>query len=444
MHLRHGKPSIESNLVVEVDSISKTYNLADSKIGWRKLVDSIFQFRSSHSLLASEVLKGVSFNVKKGESLGIIGLNGSGKSTLLQIITQTVQPDEGSLKTVGRIAALLELGSGFNSEFTGRENVYLNASLFGLSEKETSRRFGKIEAFADIGTFIDQPVKTYSTGMALRLAFSIIVNIDPEILIIDEALAVGDAIFIQKCMRFLREFKKKGTLILVSHDLTAVKSLCDQCLWLHQGAVKMNASVKNVTEKYLAYILEEQKQEFSSKNYEEEKKVKVNLKSTCFSPYQVFNFHKNIDNFGSKKAIIEKYQLFHAKSKDPIKFLTGLEPVTLRVLARFQEEVTNPIVGFFVRDRLGQDLLGDNSWHQYKDSNVIVSRDCILSAEFNFIMPRLPQGEYGISLAIAQGDEKTHSILHWIHDAMFIRSVGPSPPGLVGIPMENIVLKVEE
>lgn len=444
MHLCQVKQNHESKLAVEVDKICKSYRLTNPKIGWRNLLDSIFPLSHSRHSLTVKVLNGISFSVKKGESLGIIGLNGSGKSTLLQIITRTIKPDKGILETDGKVAALLELGSGFNPEFTGRENVYLNASLFGLSEKETSKRFHKIEAFADIGTFIDQPVKTYSSGMALRLAFSVIVNIDPEILIIDEALAVGDAIFIQKCMRFLRDFKKKGTLILVSHDLTAIKSLCDQCLWLHKGAVKMNASAKNVTEKFLAYILEEQKEEFSSTNYEEGKKVKANLKSSCPVPYHVFNFHSNTDDFGSKSATIEKYQLFHSKSKDPIKFFTGLEPVTLKVFARFKEEITNPIVGFFVRDRLGQDLLGDNSWHQYKNSNIVVLRDCILSAEFNFIMPRLPQGEYGISLAIAQGDEKTHSILHWIHDAMFIRSVGPSPPGLVGIPMENIVLKVEE
>ena len=186
MHLRHGKPSYESNLVVEVDNISKTYNLADSKIGWRKLVDSIFPFRSSRSLLASEVLKAVSFNVKKGESLGIIGLNGSGKSTLLQIITQTVQPDEGNLKTVGRVAALLELGSGFNPEFTGRENVFLNASMLGLSEEKINARLDDILAFADIGDFVDQPVKAYSSGMSVRLAFAVIAYVNADILIVDE------------------------------------------------------------------------------------------------------------------------------------------------------------------------------------------------------------------------------------------------------------------
>ena len=180
-------------------------------------------------------LRDVSFQVKKGETVGIIGRNGSGKSTLLQMICGTLNSTGGTIETRGRVAALLELGSGFNPEFTGRENVYMNASVLGLSREEIGARFDDIVAFADIGEFIEQPVKTYSSGMMLRLAFAVIAHVDADILIVDEALSVGDAIFAQKCMRFVRKFQEQGTLLVVSHDENAIKKFCQKALWLSNG-----------------------------------------------------------------------------------------------------------------------------------------------------------------------------------------------------------------
>ena len=201
-------------------------------------------------------LKEISFEIKKGETVGIIGRNGCGKSTLLQMICGTLNPTSGSIQTHGRIAALLELGSGFNPEFTGRENVYMNASVLGLSNDETSSRFDDIVAFADIGDFIEQPVKTYSSGMMVRLAFAVIAHVDADILVIDEALAVGDAFFTQKCMRFLRTFMKTGTVLFVSHDTGAVVNLCNRGVLLDHGSVVMEGHPKEVTEKYLAKLYE--------------------------------------------------------------------------------------------------------------------------------------------------------------------------------------------
>ena len=181
-------------------------------------------------------LQNISFEIKKGEAVGIIGKNGSGKSTLLQIIAGTLQPSDGSVVVNGRVAALLELGSGFNPEFTGRENVYLNASILGLRDEETEQRFEKIEAFADIGNFMDQPVKTYSSGMVLRLAFAVQAMIDPDLLIIDEALAVGDYFFQQKCAARMRELREQGTtLLFVSHDMASIRDLCQKGLYLKKG-----------------------------------------------------------------------------------------------------------------------------------------------------------------------------------------------------------------
>ena len=201
-------------------------------------------------------LSGISFSVNRGECVGIIGRNGAGKSTLLQIITGTLSPSSGTVRTQGRVAALLELGSGFNPEFTGRENVFLNASILGLSKKEIEEKYDAIVAFADIGEFIDQPVKSYSSGMVVRLAFAVIAHVDADLLIIDEALAVGDAFFTQKCMRFLRRFMEKNTVLFVSHDVSAVNSLCNRAVLLEHGKIKCLGTAKEVTEVYLEDMFE--------------------------------------------------------------------------------------------------------------------------------------------------------------------------------------------
>jgi lipopolysaccharide transport system ATP-binding protein len=199
-------------------------------------------------------LDGVSFEVRKGETLGVIGRNGSGKSTLLQVMSGVLHPTSGSVEIDGRVAALLELGAGFHPEFTGRENIFLNASLFGLSKQETEDRVDAILSFADIGSYIDQAVKTYSSGMHVRLAFAVIAHVQADILLIDEALAVGDAFFVQKCMRFLREFMEWGTVVFVSHDSTAVLSLCRKALLLDQGRVFGLGEAKMVCDRYLQHL----------------------------------------------------------------------------------------------------------------------------------------------------------------------------------------------
>lgn len=196
-------------------------------------------------------LKDVSFEIKKGETVGIIGRNGSGKSTLLQMICGTLTPTKGSIQTNGRIAALLELGSGFNPEFTGRENVYLNASILGLSQQEIDDRFDAIAAFADIGEFIEQPVKTYSSGMYVRLAFAVVVHVNPEILVVDEALSVGDIAFQNKCMQEIKALKEKGASILfVSHDLSTVQIVCDRAVWIKNGIQRLVGCPVDVCQEY--------------------------------------------------------------------------------------------------------------------------------------------------------------------------------------------------
>jgi ABC-type polysaccharide/polyol phosphate transport system ATPase subunit len=200
-------------------------------------------------------LRDISFEVKKGETLGIIGRNGSGKSTILQIIAGTLTPTTGEVQVNGRVAALLELGSGFNSEFTGRENVYLNGSILGFSQEEMDKRFDEIAAFADIGQFIDQPVKLYSSGMFVRLAFAVQVLLDPDILVVDEALAVGDAAFTMKCMSRMKRLAESGvTILLVSHDVQSVRSFCNKAIWLEQGEIRSSGTPLEITSQYVQFL----------------------------------------------------------------------------------------------------------------------------------------------------------------------------------------------
>jgi ABC-type polysaccharide/polyol phosphate transport system ATPase subunit len=249
--------------ILAVDRITKIFSqppnqASNANIGWLAMLTSLFSEKQNQgSTKTFKALDDISFSLKKGESIGIIGLNGSGKSTLLQIIAGTIQPSIGNIKVCGRVAALLELGSGFNPEFTGIENIYLSASILGLSKQQIDENVGKITEFAEIGDFINQAVKTYSSGMAMRLAFAVAAHVEAEILIIDEALAVGDARFQIKCFSFLEDFQKKGgSLILVSHDLNSIAKLCETSILLHQGKLVRNDLTINVINHYSQIISE--------------------------------------------------------------------------------------------------------------------------------------------------------------------------------------------
>jgi lipopolysaccharide transport system ATP-binding protein len=398
-------------------------------------------------------LKDVSFEVKRGETIGIIGRNGSGKSTLLQMICGTLNPTSGSIQTNGRIAALLELGSGFNPEFTGRENVYMNASVLGLSNEEIDVRFDDIVAFADIGNFIEQPIKTYSSGMMVRLAFAVIAHVDADILVIDEALAVGDAFFTQKCMRFLRSFMKTGTVLFVSHDTGSIKNLCNYALWLEKGKVMQEGSPKEVCELYLEAFYEAQQGKNSTTKIRAFKKPDDPLPikdqrlefintSNLRNDLQIFKFDPDASSFGKGAARIHDVCLLD-ENEHPLAWIVGGEKVTLRVLVHAYQALDSPIIGFYVKDRLGQILFGDNTYLAYKESLASCSAGDELRATFVFNMPLLPAGDYSVTTAIANGTPQHHEQQHWIHDAITFKSESSSVSnGLIGIPMLQLNLKV--
>lgn len=402
-------------------------------------------------------LRDVSFEVKKGETIGIIGRNGSGKSTLLQLICGTLSPTSGTLSTHGRIAALLELGSGFNPEFSGRENVYMNAALLGLRKEEIDARYDDIVAFADIGDFIDQPTKTYSSGMMVRLAFAVIAHVDADILVVDEALAVGDAFFTQKCMRYLREFMQKGTVLFVSHDTASVRNLCTRAIWLEKGSIVEEGSPKEVCESYLEAFYEAQqgkstttrikktpqvslKKTETSQSIQDPRKELIN-NSQLRNDIQVFEFKPDSTSFGKGEAEITSVQFLDLEGQ-PLNWVVGGEDVVLRIEARAHGRLKSPIVGFSVKDRRGQELFGDNTYLSYIDDPVSCEPGQDLVAEFAFQMPRLLTGDYSVSTAIADGTQDDHVQHHWIHDALMFKSQATSVAGgLIGIPMRSISMQ---
>lgn len=401
-------------------------------------------------------LKGVSFELGKGETIGIIGKNGSGKSTLLQMICGTLNPTEGSVAVNGKVAALLELGAGFNPEFTGRENVYLSAALYGLSRAQVDEKFDKITAFADIGDFVEQPVKTYSSGMFVRLAFAVIANVDADILIIDEALAVGDALFTQKCMRFLRKFKEEKTLLFVSHDTSSVVNLCDRAIWLDKGAIQAYGPAKAVSEAYLATLFDNQPVEqadedpvISKRNSHEadeiiwrDQRQDIINNSQHRNDIEVFRCNvDNVDEFGQGGAEILDVRLVNLEGM-PLNWIVGGEVVCLSVDVLAKIAIERPIIGFYVKDRLGQTLFGDNTFITYADEPCGVKKGEQFQAKFKFPMPWLAQGDYSIAVAIAAGTQSEHVHHQWIHDALLFRSHhDPLSTGIVGIPMLDIALE---
>jgi len=402
-------------------------------------------------------LKNVSFDVSKGETIGIIGRNGSGKSTLLQAICGTLTPSEGVIAVHGRVAALLELGAGFNPEFTGRENVFMNAALLGLTRKQVEERLEDIFAFADIGAFVDQPVKTYSSGMYVRLAFAVIAHVDADILVIDEALAVGDAFFTQKCMRYLRAFMERGTVLFVSHDTNAVVNLCERVVWLDKGIVRAIGPAKDVCDQYLEAFYDEQHSSSGKKKIADDKRkasartvVQKSVRdqradvlnaSPLRNDIEVFAFQPEAKRFGLQGAAIDHVSVTDEEGS-PLRWVVGGEVSCVQIQSTALQPIDRPIVGFIVRDRLGQNLFGDNTFITTLSEPFSVDAGETFTTRFVFRMPVLPTGDYSVTVAIADGSQTEHVVHQWLHDAVMFKSHATSiGTGLIGIPMHEVTLE---
>lgn len=445
-----------SELAIQVTGVSKCYQV------YEKPHDRVKQavmprLRRATGLQPAQyfkefwALQDLSFSVRRGDTVGIIGRNGSGKSTLLQMICGTLAPTTGQIQVTGRVAALLELGAGFNPEFTGRENVFMSAAILGLSHEQVVERFERIVAFADIGNFIDQPVKVYSSGMYVRLAFAVIAHVDADILVIDEALAVGDAVFVQKCMRFLRSFRERGTLLFVSHDTGSVLSFCQSALWLDKGVMRMHSSAQETTQAYIEYCAQESygdevKLQALERRLDGDalpKATRMTSRPVEDLTLEMFDNIAHSDGWKSGEATVQSVSLINID--DPGRpFFYGGEHVLLKITAQVHRDMRSPILGFFVKDSLGQSLFGEHTYTHVVPPMELVAGQT-MEAEFEFHLPLLPNGDYSMTVSIAEGDPVTNTQHHWLHDAVILKVSSPTLRyGLVGIPFERVQMRVVE
>ncbi|MGH9967877.1 MAG: ABC transporter ATP-binding protein [Pyrinomonadaceae bacterium] len=354
-------------------------------------------------------LRDVNFDVEKGNTVGIVGPNGSGKSTLLQIISGTLEPTHGNVWHEGRIAALLELGAGFDPDFTGVENVHMNAALMGFTRRETDRLFPEIERFAEIGPFLYQPVKTYSSGMYVRLAFAIAASVEPDILIIDEALAVGDAVFQHRCLRRIKELQERGcTILFVSHDAASVRALCTRAILINAGRVVADGKPAEVLNRYQKIIMAREEA------YEAEAEPSSTFEAES-SPAESVPPLRYTYRHGDGSAEIVGAELTDA-SHHAVEIVETGEPLRLRIIVRFHRDVDEPVIGFLIRNRHGIHAYGTNTKEQLIECGT-VRRGEGLEVSFAFDC-WLGTDEYSIGFAIHSREGQAYD---WIDGAMFFR-----------------------
>jgi lipopolysaccharide transport system ATP-binding protein len=397
---------LPSDLVL-LQNVSKLYRL------YRRPADRLRELLPGASPRHTDfwALRDINFTVEKGETLSLVGPNGCGKSTLLQIVSGILQPTTGRVVTRGRIAALLELGAGFNPEFTGRENVYLNGEILGLSRAEIDRAMPSIEAFAEIGEFMQRPVKEYSSGMYVRLAFSTAIHVDPEILIVDEALAVGDAVFANRCVRKFQELReRKITVLFVSHDLGLVKQLSDRAILLLNGRMEAEGKPSDVINRYIGLVLARQ---------EPREKKAERLRSSF--------------RHGDGASEILSVALLNARG-EPAESVASGEPVTVRVRSRFHQATADPMVGILIRTRIGMDVYGTNTRIEHAPLGDFEPGD-ELEVDFLIECWLTPQS-YTLTVATQNADGSSHD---WLDDAIAFEVVDTR----VAAGVANLRAKVE-
>jgi len=375
--------------VLSIQGISKVYRLFD------KPADRLKQLAPFFSLQPKDfwALRDITFEVGKGEIVSLIGPNGCGKSTLLQIVSGILQPTSGRVVTRGRLAALLELGAGFNPEFTGRENVFLNGEILGFSPMAIERMLPGIEEFAGIGPFIDRPVKEYSSGMYVRLAFATAIHVDPEILIVDEALAVGDAIFANRCIRKFEELKDKGvTILFVSHDLGLVKQLSHRAVFLLNGEIQAIGAPKDVIDRYIGMVLERQKSD----------REKSERSSKLRSSFR----------HGDGSSEVLDVQMLDGEDRPSLVVLSG-QPLAIRIRTRYHHRTIDPMVGILIRTRIGIDVYGTNTRVEKFPTGVVEAGEEV-DVTFRFTCNLTPQ-QYTLTVATQNADGSSHD---WLDDVL--------------------------
>lgn len=436
-----GKNMEEKNIAIEVKDVRKIYKLYDKPSDRMKEAFGLGK-KKNHKL--HYALNGVSLNIHQGETVGIIGTNGSGKSTLLKIITGVLNPTEGNVQVNGRISALLELGAGFNMEYNGIENVYLNGTMMGFSEKEIDAKLPDILEFADIGDYVNQPVKTYSSGMFVRLAFAVAINIEPEILIVDEALSVGDVFFQAKCYHKFEEFKKMGkTIVFVSHDLSSISKYCDRVFLLNKGVLLGEGSPKEMIDAYKRVLVGQyevpDKEEHQNLLHDKALIEAAGKSSKAGGAAGTGAENPNVLEYGDKKAQIEAFYLTDDNNVRTTAVIKGSE-FTIHVRVRILEHIPSPIFAFSLKNAIGTEITG---------TNTMIEKAFLESAEPGQIKNvtftqkmTLQGGEYLLSLGVTGYNKDTFEVYHRLYDVLNITVV--SDKNTVGYYDMESRVKVED
>ncbi|MCD7836545.1 MAG: ABC transporter ATP-binding protein [Lachnospiraceae bacterium] len=406
------------NIAIEVRELQKVYKLYDRPKD--RMKDAFGLGRKKKLYKPHYALRGVSLNIFKGETVGIIGTNGSGKSTILKIITGVLNPTAGEVKVNGRISALLELGAGFNQEYNGIENIYLNGTMMGFSEKEIYEKLPAILEFADIGDYVYQPVKTYSSGMFVRLAFAVAINIEPEILIVDEALSVGDVFFQAKCYHKFEEFKEMGkTIVFVSHDLSSISKYCDRVFLLNKGTLLGEGSPKEMIDAYKRVLVGQY--ELPDRQENERLLEDSELRNAAASKAAVTDaVNPELLEYGTKQAEILEYCITDDAGVKTTAVLKGSE-YTLHMRVRINEDLPAPIFAFSIKNVQGTEITGTNS--MIEKSFLAPGRaGQIKEVTFTQRMT-LQGGEYLISMGVTGYNGDKFEVYHRLYDAVNITVV---------------------
>jgi homopolymeric O-antigen transport system ATP-binding protein len=413
LHFRYTGLSSTVN-AVEFQGVSKSYAIYDAPGDRLKELLTFNRWKGHKDFWA---LHDVSFHVKRGETFCIVGENGSGKSTLLQMVAGILHPSAGQMEVNGRVSALLELGTGFNPEFSGRDNVYLNGSILGLTTRQIDQRYRDIENFAEIGDFINQPVKTYSSGMVVRLAFAVAINVDPEILLVDEALAVGDIYFRQRCMRKVHELRSRGiTILFVSHAVSDVKAIGDTVLWLDHGRVVEMGEPDRVVSKYLAAMSQKDSAYRLLRSGSEKKRQ---LSGPVHAP-EIVEIIPNIDHrYGDGRAEILGITVLDEQG-GPLHLLEPAGRIVLRISVRAKDDLPMPMVGFMMRNQLGIDFSGSNTAREGYELPPMQPGD-IITVDFHLDLPELYPASFSFSPAIADGTLQAYQMCDWIDNAIALQ-----------------------
>ena len=391
--------------MISVSNLGKAYKAYPNR--WARLAEWLLPKRKKHSL--KWVIEGISLTIHPGEAVGIIGMNGAGKSTLLKLITGTTTPTTGSVQLSGRVAALLELGMGFLPDFTGRQNVYISGQLLGISSEEITRCMPDIEAFAEIGDYIDQPVRVYSSGMQMRLAFSVATAVRPDILIVDEALSVGDAYFQHKSFDRIREFSKQGTtLLIVSHDKQAIQSVCNRAILINAGKMELTGKPEEVMYYYNALLANHQNKNIKQEVTEDERVQTIS---------------------GTGEATVDDIYLLNTNG-ERIEYLDVGQRVTLCAKVKAKAAIPRLVFGYGIKDRLGQVMYGTNTHLMNKAiENITPGQDILFQFTFD---ANLGPGSYSVQTALVSTDTHLENNYEWRDLAMIFHMVNVTKPHFAG------------